>query len=158
MQAERITEILSHFEQGLAFFRAAAIDFRKSAGWLSAKPGGELSLVSKPTAGRCPFSITKPVESFAFPPLLFRHPFQIAIAPVQDLTIGSKDGPPPRSRPAWLVERQGAPVLTVRRQRIQAIHRGQDPRADRNLFALQTVRITLPFHFSWCARTIGTTG
>ncbi len=46
-----------------------------------------------------------------------------------------------------LIERQRAPVLTVRSERIQAVDRGQNPGANGDLLALNAVRITAAIPF-----------
>ncbi len=78
-----------------------------------------------------------------------RHRFQFDVAPLQYLhnlwiETGSRFGNNFLHR---LVERQRAAILAVRRQRGQAIHRRENSRSNRNIFTLQTIRITraVPF-------------
>ena len=78
-----------------------------------------------------------------------RHLFQLDIAPMQHRNyLGIETDA--RFRYHFLhgfVQRERPPILTVRRQRVQTVHSREYPRSDRDVLALQTLRISgaVPF-------------
>ena len=121
-------------------WRAAAMELRKSAGSVAVRaPPWADGLRIRPPALR-PVRPSRRRRACIFGALVpLRLPLQLGNSGVRSTstTRGSNALPAfGRNHLHGLLERQGAPVLAVRGERVQAIDRRQDARAERNLVAL----------------------
>ncbi len=142
IQAERIAQVLRQFKEVLHFLarrgdgrQEVLCRFRSGGapGALKSGPGlqAALDLDVGRKLGRLHFARR-------------RHGFQLDITALQHLHHLGIEGLPGFGRHLahGFVERQRPPVLAVRSERVQAIHRRQNARANRNAVALQPVRIS----------------